>query len=176
LGLRDRDGVIHAAAKTQDQWEKGVIYTFECLYQDPPCETSKAVIDALKATSKTVVIVPFTLKSYETAIRNLPAKLNAGAKADNAPDATVRGKLSDELDDSVLRQIAVTPDGPEREKLIARSLGTAAGSNSHLYFTFKTGLYRRRVQWVLMPPMRRYCTSWFIRFAKPKVKKTPIGS
>ncbi|MFO1352770.1 MAG: hypothetical protein U1F68_19675 [Gammaproteobacteria bacterium] len=133
--LRNPDGVINDRAKTQSQWETGVINTLQLLYSTPPCRSSTAVIDALRATGKTVTIVPFTLKPHDTAGERLKAKLNAGAVADDIPAATVPGKRSDELPDWAYQQIAAAPEGPERDKVIARFSGTGAGSDSKLYFT-----------------------------------------
>ncbi len=138
--LRDPDGIINAKAQNRQQWEGGVNNTLIALYSSPPCQTSAAVIDEIvKAGTKkseTVTIVPWTRKSWEMPIRGLPDdKLNSGAVADDKPGSTVSGKLSDELPDSVLKQIAATPEGPQRDKLIASYLGTGSGSSSKIYFT-----------------------------------------
>jgi hypothetical protein len=132
---QDPAGVINAKVKTQQQWEDAVLAVLYGLCKGDPPASSKAVIDALIATGKEVVIVPFTLKSFNTNLAGAPSKVNAGAVADDIPAATVRGKLSDELPDSVIQQIAQTPEGPARDKVVDSYRGTAAGSSSHLYFT-----------------------------------------
>ena len=138
--LRDPDGIINAKAQNRQQWEDGVNNTLMLLYNTPPCHTSAAVIDEIVIAgtikSETVTIVPWTRKSWEMPIRGLPDdKLNSGATPDDIPAATISGKLSDELPDSVLKQIAATPEGPQRDRLIDRYCGTGSGSSSKIYFT-----------------------------------------
>jgi hypothetical protein len=132
---RDPDGVINPKVKSQQDWEDAVVAVLSGLCTGAAPASSKLVIVALTATGKEVVIVPFTLKSFNTAIAGAPSKTNAGAVADDKPAATVKGKLSDELPDASIQQIAATPAGPQRDKLVDSYRGTAAGSNSHLYFT-----------------------------------------
>jgi len=132
---RDPDGIINKGVKTRGQWEGGARNTLELLYLCPPCKTSIAVIDAIKASGKTVTIIPFTLKPSQTAIGRIKDKVNAGAVADDQPAGTVLGKLPDELPDWVYHQIAGTPPGPERDKLVNSYLGTGTGSSSSLSFT-----------------------------------------
>lgn len=133
--LRDSNGVLNERVKSQGQWEDGVVGTLKLLALSPPCLTSSAVIKALSAVGKGVTIIPFTLKPNETALGKLPAKLNAGAIADDVPAATMPGKLSDELPDAAIKAIAATPEGPERDKLVDGLRGTGAGSSSKLFFT-----------------------------------------
>jgi hypothetical protein len=136
---REPGGLFDGKLTTQKEWEDGVTTTLDALYFSSPCETSKAVIDALKSACGAkfnVTIVPFTLKSWQTAQGRLPTVgVNAGAVADNKAAATVRGKLSDELPDTVVTEIRDAPAGEQREKVRAKYQGTAAGSGSHLYFT-----------------------------------------
>ena len=136
---RDPNGGFDGKVRGRTDWEDGVIESLEALYRVPPCDTSQAVIDDLVRTGKSkatsVTIVPFTLKSWETAMDRLRAKVNAGAVADDVPAATTAGRLSDELPTSALQQIAGAPVGPQRDQVRQKYLGTARGSSSHLYFT-----------------------------------------
>jgi hypothetical protein len=136
---RNRDEGFDGKVRGRADWEEGVINTLEALYRVPPCDSGKAVIDDLVSTGKSkgmsVTIVPFTLRSWETATAALRAKVNAGAVADDIPAATVAGKLSDDLPDSVPAKINSAPDGPERDKMRQQYLGTGRGSSSHLKFT-----------------------------------------
>jgi hypothetical protein len=71
---------------TQSQWEGGVVSTLRDLYVSPPCETSRAIIDAIQRTSKKVTIIPERQPL-------MPDKSDANAHADaqDSLKATIRG-------------------------------------------------------------------------------------
>ena len=167
---RDTDKFFNDRSMTRDRWEGGVRDTLELLGLRPPCQSSSAVIDALKATGKTVTIIPFTMNSWEIADGRLKAKLNAGAVANDKMKATVPGKRSDELPNWVIDQIKNTPIGPERDKLEASLQGTGEGSDSTLSFNAQDWAPASPT-WGWTRSTRPSSTNSSTRSARPRAKR-----
>jgi hypothetical protein len=96
---------------TQAQWESGVDRALRDLVLAPPCKTSRAVLDAIHLTGKTVTIIPERDPV-------LPDKSDANAHADpvNPLTATRPGGMPDGVSDLTAR-------------------GTGGGSDVTLTFT-----------------------------------------
>jgi hypothetical protein len=132
---RDSDIFPDNKPQTQTQWETGVNQTFSEI-MSPRSKVGRAVIDELVAwgteKTETVTLAPFTVQDWA---KKIPEKRNAGALAVDPSAATVLGQFPDELPDSQLRRIGNTPEGPQRDALVASVLGTGKGSSADLLFS-----------------------------------------
>jgi hypothetical protein len=95
---------------TQAQWENGVKETLQDLVNIPPCKTSRAVLDAIHRSGKTVTIVPERQPL-------LPDKADANAHADPTDPLTAT-------------RLGGKPDNPPSPS----ALGVGGGSDVVLAF------------------------------------------
>jgi hypothetical protein len=73
---------------TPTSWQAGVDYALHCLTTIAPCITSKAVIDAISGSGKSVTITP----SAQTRFASGRIEANAGTSPDDDSAATAAGK------------------------------------------------------------------------------------
>src|SRR5262245_37147310 len=79
---------------TADQWVRGVQDTLDYLYTSSPCATSRAILDGITESGKTVTIIPSHLRGMG------PDKINAnaGALPVDFRKATAKGKPTEDHD------------------------------------------------------------------------------
>jgi len=75
-----------------DMWIHGVRHTLRLLYDDQPCATSRAILDAITAVGKKVTIVPSKTRALGGADKLMG---NAAAVPDDYQAATAPGKLTE---------------------------------------------------------------------------------